>query len=103
MQKKIKKEEWKQLFLSGKKEYVLDKNKNEIKEDLNKIKSKENNEKIIDIEISNGGIIKAKLSILKKYSNSVLTASLNSEKGLLKRNGHIFLDRESQSFKLVTS
>ncbi len=101
MQKRTKKEELKQLFLSGKKENVLEKNKNEIKEDLNEIKSKENNEKIIDIELSNGEIIKAKLSILKKYSNSVLAASLNSEKGLPKRNGHIFLDRESQSFKLL--
>jgi hypothetical protein len=97
-QKRTKKEQLKKLFLSGKKEYIP--NENIIKED-NKIKPKEDSEKIIDIELSNGEIIKAKLSFLKKYPNSVLAGSLNSENTLPKRNGHIFLDRESQSFKLL--
>ena len=98
-QKKAKKEELKQLFLSGKN--FESPNKNEIKEDNRKIDAKEDNEKIVEIELSNGEIIKSQLSILKKYPNSVLAASLNSEKSLPKRNGHIFLDRESQSFKLL--
>ena len=101
MQKRTKKEELKQLFLSGQKDNVYAPNKNKTKED-NKIKElKEDKEKIIDIELSNGEIIKAKLSVLKRYSNSVLAASFNSETTLPKRNGHIFLDRESQSFKLL--
>ena len=101
LQKRTKKEELKQLFLSGKKDNVFGPNKNKTKDD-NKIKEvKEDKEKIIDIELSNGEIIKAKLSVLKRYSNSVLAASFNSETTLPKRNGHIFLDRESQSFKLL--
>jgi hypothetical protein len=101
LQKRTKKEELKQLFLSGQKDNVYAPNKNKTKED-NKIKElKEDKEKIIDIELSNGEIIKAKLSVLKRYSNSVLAASFNSETTLPKRNGHIFLDRESQSFKLL--
>ena len=93
-QKRIKKKQLKELFLSGKKDY----NKSEIKED-NKIKIKEENEKIIEIELSNGEIVKSKISVLKKYSNSVLAACLHENLNLPKRNGHIFLDRESESFK----
>ena len=95
-QKRIKKKQLKELFLSGKKDY----NKSEIKED-NKIKIKEENEKIIEIELSNGEIVKSKISVLKKYSNSVLAACLHENFNLPKRNGHIFLDRESESFKLL--
>ena len=86
------------MFLSGKKNF----NKNEIKE-VNKIKlvKKEESDKIIEIELSNGEIIKTKISILKKYPNSVLAAYFNSEIKLPKRNGHIFFDRESQSFKYL--
>ena len=105
-QKIIKKEQLKQLFISGKKNFIIninetqEDNKIKAKED-NKIKIKENNEKIMDIELSNGEIIKVKTSILKKYSNSVLAACLNSECNLPKRNGHVFLDRDAQSFKLL--
>ena len=95
-QKRIKKKQLKELFLSGKK----DNNKSEIKEG-NKIKIKEENEKIIEIELSNGEIVKSKISVLKKYSNSVLAACLHENFNLPKRNGHIFLDRESESFKLL--
>ena len=95
-QKKIKKEQLKQLFLSGKKD--IDKlNK---KED-NKNIIKEENDKIIEIELSDGEIVKVKISVLKKYSNSVLSACFNDNLKLPKRNGHIFLDRESNSFKLL--
>ena len=71
-QKRIKKKQLKELFLSGKKDY----NKSENKEG-DKIKIKEENEKIIEIELSNGEIVKSKISVLKKYSNSVLAACLH--------------------------
>lgn len=75
--------------------------KNEIKED-NKIIKKEEQDKIVEIEFSNGEIIKVKLSVLKKFPNSILAAYLNSELNLPKRNGYIFFDREFIGFKLIT-
>jgi hypothetical protein len=65
------------------------------------IKPKEDNDKIIDIELSNGELLKANLSCFKKFPNSVIFESLNKGTNLPKRNGHIFLDREPQSFKLL--
>ena len=71
---------------------------NELKED-NKINI--NEEKVIEIELSDGVIIKEKESILKKYPNSTLAACFNLDLNLPKRNGRIFIDRESESFKLL--
>ena len=51
--------------------------------------------------MSNGDVLKEKISILKKYPNSVLAAFLNSKINSPKRNGHIFLDRDSNSFQLL--
>ena len=79
-QKKLKKEELKKLFIFGKKKF----DKNEIKEDNKKIK-KDEQDKIVEIEFSNGEIIQIKLSVLKKFPNSVLAAYLNSELNLPKR------------------
>jgi hypothetical protein len=97
-QKRIKKEQLKELFLSGKR----DLNIKDIKEE-SKIKNKEEEnetEKMVEIELCDGEIIKEKESVLKKYSNSVLASLFNSDINLPKKNGHIFLDRDSQSFKL---
>ena len=95
-QKKLKKEELKKLFLSDKKE----KSKNGLKGD-NKISINEEKEKVIEIELSDGLIIKEKESVLKKYPNSTLAACFNLDLNLPKRNGHIFIDRESESFKIL--
>ena len=104
-QKRIKKSLLKKLFLSGKKYFnknednkIVEDNNNKIHEDN---KKKEDIDKIVEIELSNGEIVKEKISILKKYSNSILAALLNSELNLPKRNGHIFFDRESKNFKLL--
>ena len=99
-QKKLKKEELKNLFLSGKKQF----NKNDKNNFINNKllgKKKEEEDKIVEIELSSGEIIQEKLSIFKKYPNSVLAAYLNSSINITKRNGHIFFDREAQSFKLL--
>lgn len=99
-QKRIKKEQLKELFLSGKKELAKINIKKEIK-----TKTKNENEigieKIIEIELSDGEIIKEKESVLTQYANSVLASLFNSDFNLPKRKGHIFLDRDSQSFKLL--
>ena len=89
-QKKLKKEELKKLFLADKKE----KAKNGLKGD-NKININEEKEKVFEIELSDGVIIKEKESVLKKYPNSILAACFNLDLNLPKRNGHIFIDRES--------
>ena len=97
-QKRIKKEQLKELFLSGKRDLKI----KDIKEE-SKIKNKEEEnetEKMVEIELCDGEIIKEKESVLKKYSNSVLASLFNSDINLPKKNGHIFLDRDSQSFKL---
>jgi hypothetical protein len=93
-QKKLKKEELKKLFLADKKE----KAKNGLKGD-NKINI--NEEKVVEIELSDGLIIKEKESVLKKYPNSTLAACFNLDLNLPKRKGRIFIDRESESFKLL--
>ena len=76
---------------------------NKIIEDnkINEDSIKEEKDKMIEIELSNGEIVKEKISILKKYSNSILASSLNSDFKLPKRNGHIFFDRDPKSFKLL--
>ena len=99
-QKKLKKEELKNLFLSGKKQFNKNDKNNFINNKLLN-KKKEEEDKIVEIELSSGEIIQEKLSIFKKYPNSVLAAYLNSSINTPKRNGHIFFDRESQSFKLL--
>jgi len=89
-----KKSQLKKLFLSGKFDLDLIK-KN--KEDNINIKSEK--EKIIYFELSNGEKIKANDIYIKKYPNSVLAAYLNKENNFPKRNGNIFIDRDSQNFK----
>ena len=89
-----KKSQLKKLFLSGKFDLDLIK-KN--KEDNINIKSEK--EKIIYFELSNGEKIKANDIYVKKYPNSVLAAYLNKENNFPKRNGNIFIDRDSQNFK----
>ena len=64
---------------------------NELKED-NKINI--NEEKVIEIELSDGVIIKEKESVLKKYPNSTLAACFNLDLNLQKRNGRILIDIE---------
>ena len=95
------------MFLSGKKDFTdlkdfkkNDKN-NLINDKIVNIKKEEDNEKVIEIELSSGEIIKEKLSVFKKYPNSVLAAYMNPSNITPKRNGHIFFDREPQSFKLL--
>ena len=79
-QKKEKRENLQKLFLSGK--YNIDINKNKIEDNTINIKdTKEEKEKMIQIELSNGEILKLKLSILTKYPNTVLSAFIkNSQK-----------------------
>ena len=89
-----KKSQLKKLFLSGK--FDLDLIKKD-KEDNSNVKKEK--EKIIFFELSNGEKIKANDLYIKKYSNSVLAAYLNKENNFPKRNGHIFIDRDSQNFK----
>jgi hypothetical protein len=89
-----KKSQLKKLFLSGK--FDLDLIKKD-KEDNSNVKKEK--EKLIFFELSNGEKIKANDLYIKKYSNSVLAAYLNKENNFPKRNGHIFIDRDSQNFK----
>jgi hypothetical protein len=93
-QKKLKKEYLQKLFMSGK--FDINKNNNIKVKKINKIIE---NEKIAEIELNNGEIITQKISILKKYPNSILSSYLNDKISCPKRNGHIFIDRDSQSFK----
>ena len=79
-QKRIKKEELKKLYLDGK----------------NEQKHEE-----IQIEFSNGEIIKENKEILAKYPNSILAACINNKISLPKRKNSIFLDRNYSDFKLV--
>ena len=55
----------------------------------------------IQIEFSNGEIIKEEIITLTKYPNSVLSACINGKISLPKRNGHFFLDRNYDDFKLL--
>jgi hypothetical protein len=79
-QKRIKKEELKKLYLDR---------KNEQKDEE------------IQIEFSNGEIIKENKEILSKYPNSILAACINNKISLPKRKNSIFLDRNYSDFKLV--
>jgi uncharacterized protein (UPF0297 family) len=67
-QKKAKKEELKNLFLSGQNQkgfIKVDKN------NKNNIQLNNDKEKIVEIELSSGEIIHEKMSIFKKYPNSI--------------------------------
>ena len=90
-----KKEELKKLFLSGK--------NNKLNKENNKIINiiKEESEKQLNIQLSDGKIIKAKLSIFNKYSNSVLAIQINREINNSKKNGNIFIDRDPDNFKYL--
>ena len=102
-QKKEKRENLQKLFLSGKYNIDINKNnKNKIQDNTINIKdTKEEKEKMIQIELSNGEILKLKLSILTKYPNTVLSAFINPENKFPKRNGNIFIDREAKIFKYL--
>lgn len=101
-QNKQKKNQLKELFLSGKYDIDIKDKKNNDANKNNNMNNKEN-EKIVELELSNGEIIKIKISVLKKYPNSVLSAYIinNESKSelLSKRKGKIFIDREPQNFK----
>ena len=90
-----KKEELKKLFLSGK--------NNKLNKENNKIINiiKEESEKQIQIKLSDGKIIKSKLSIFNKYPNSVLAIQINREINNSKKNGNIFIDRDPDNFKYL--
>jgi len=92
-QKFLKKKELKELYLSGKAENIKNDNKS--------VKKKEEKDKIIEIELSNGETIKTEFSILTKYSNSILGACINSKLSLPMRHGRVFIDREPVGFKLL--
>ena len=101
-QNKQKKNQLKELFLSGKYDIDIKDKKNNDANKNNNMNNKEK-EKIVELELSNGEIIKIKISVLKKYPNSVLSAYIinNESKSeyLSKRKGKIFIDREPQNFK----
>ena len=101
-QNKQKKNQLKELFLSGKYDIDIKDKKNNDANKNNNMNNKEK-EKIVELELSNGEIIKIKVSVLKKYPNSVLSAYIinNESKSelLSKRKGKIFIDREPQNFK----
>ena len=101
-QNKQKKNKLKELFLSGKYDIDIKDKKNNDANKNNNMNNKEK-EKIVELELSNGEIIKIKISVLKKYPNSVLSAYIinNESKSelLSKRKGKIFIDREPQNFK----
>jgi len=105
-QKRLKKEELKQMYLNTKEKQKEKKchkininNENNIngKNELNKIKEKD----MVQLEFSNGDIIKEEIKILTKFPNSVLSACINGKRNLPKRNGHYFLDRNLKDFKLL--
>jgi hypothetical protein len=101
-QNKQKKNQLKELFLSGKYDIDIKDKKNNDANKNNNMNNKEK-EKIVELELSNDEIIKIKISVLKKYPNSVLSAYIinNESKSelLSKRKGKIFIDREPQNFK----
>ena len=65
------------------------------------INIKEEKEKTVQIKLSNGEIIKSKLSIFKKYPNSVLAIYITQKNISPKRNGNIFIDRDPDNFKYL--
>ena len=90
-QNKQKKDELKKLFSSSK-----------IKEDnIINIKDDKEKEKMVPIKLSNGEIIKTKLSSLKKFPNSVLAIYINKEINSPKKQGNIFIDRDPDNFKYL--
>ena len=90
-QNKQKKDELKKLFSSSK-----------IKEDnIINIKDDKEKEKMVQIKLSNGEIIKTKLSSLKKFPNSVLAIYINKENNSPKKQGNIFIDRDPDNFKYL--
>ena len=101
-QNKQKKNQLKELFLSGKYDIDIKDKKNNDANKNNNMNNKEK-EKIVELELSNGEIIKIKISVLKKYPNSVLSAYIinNESKSelLSKRKGKILIDREPQNLK----
>ena len=90
-QNKQKKDELKKLFSSSK-----------IKEDnIINIKDDKEKEKMVQIKLSNGEIIKTKLSSLKKFPNSVLAIYINKKINSPKKQGNIFIDRDPDNFKYL--
>ena len=73
-------------------------NENDIENNIIIIKDKKD---FIKIEFSNGEIIKEEIKTLIKYPNSVLAACINGKISLPQRNGHFFLDRNANDFKLL--
>jgi hypothetical protein len=55
----------------------------------------------VQIKLSNGEVIKVKLTSLKKYPNSVLAIYINKEISCTKRIGNIFIDRDPDNFKYL--
>ena len=90
-QKRLKKEELKQMYLSS----------NDAKYTSNNSLKGGIHRDVVQIELSNGEIIKEDIKILTKFPNSVLSACINGGKFLPQRNGHFFLDRNSKDFKLL--
>ena len=56
---------------------------------------------MVQIKLSNGEIIKTKLSSLKKFPNSVLSIYINKENNSPKKQGNIFIDRDPDNFKYL--
>jgi hypothetical protein len=54
------------------------------------IKNNNDNSDLIEIEFSNGKIIKEEIETLRRYPNSVLAACINGKISLPSRNGHFF-------------
>ena len=105
-QKRLKKEELKHLYLKGSKNDLKLNNENNSLFNINILNENEsdiinNKNSFIKLELSNGEIIKEEIKTLTKYPNSVLAACINGKISLPKRNGHFFLDRNPNDFKLL--
>ena len=104
-QKRLKKEELKNLYLKGSKNDIkMNENNfsnkiNILDENESDVIKKDNNS--IIMEFSDGEIIKEEIKYLTKYPNSVLAAFINGKITLPQRNGHFFVDRNSKDFKLL--
>ena len=96
-QKRHKKEELKKLYAK-----VDDKDNFKQKKDTkNENKIIDDDKNYLQIEFSNGKIIKEDIQILTKFPSSILSASINGKISLPKRNGHIFFDRNYDDFNLI--
>lgn len=93
-QYKSKKEELKKLYETKIKNNNLQKNYF-----IEKLKNEENE---IEIELSDNNVIKVKLSLLRKYPYSKLATYFNGKIEPPQRNNHIFVDRGSKGFILLT-